>query len=238
VSTNETLKAILLDLDDTIIDDSSNVETGWTMACLEAAAEAPGLDAESLLANIFTVRDWYWSNAERARQGRHDLRAASTWIVEEALRQLGLEAVGLGATIANRYRDLREEGIALLPGTLEAIERFKGSGIALALLTNGSAAGQRAKLERFDLAKHFDYVCIEGEFGCGKPDERVYCAALSALGCRPDEAWMVGDNIEWDVAAPMRLGLTGIWFDRFQTGLPQNSSCVPERIVVRLDELP
>jgi putative hydrolase of the HAD superfamily len=25
------------------------------------------------------------------------------------------------------------------------------------------------------------------------------------------DAWMVGDNIEWDVAAPMRLGMRGIW---------------------------
>src|SRR2546426_7554913 len=33
-------------------------------------------------------------------------------------------------------------------------------------------------------------------------------------------AWMVGDHLEWDVGAPQRLGLSGVWVDRGGRGLP------------------
>jgi putative hydrolase of the HAD superfamily len=231
-------RALLFDLDDTLIDDSTSVGSAWNAVCEEAAVEAPGLDAVALLARIHEVRGWYWSDAERHRIGRNDLRAATAWIVEEALRRLDFASAALAPILANRYRDIREEQTVLLPGAMEAIDRCREAGIALALLTNGSSAGQRTKLERFDLAQHFDYISIEGEFGYGKPDERVYTAAIEALSCRPAEAWMVGDNLEWDVAAPMRLGLKGVWYDRFEAGLPADSACVPDRIIRHLDELP
>ena len=48
---------------------------------------------------------------------------------------------------------------------------------------------------------------------------------------------MIGDNLEWDVAAPMRLGITGIWHDRFRTGLPEGSPVRPDRIVYGVGEL-
>jgi putative hydrolase of the HAD superfamily len=228
---------ILLDLDDTIVDDSSSVDTGWQTCCAEAATETNGLEAAALLRSIHEVRDWYWSDAERHRVGRLDLRASSTWIVDEALRRLGFEASGLGAVIANRYRDLREQDIALLPGAIETIEALRQAGVALGLLTNGGALGQRAKIERFDLARHFDFIAIEGEAGYGKPDERVYRAALQALDCAPSDAWMVGDNLEWDVLAPMRLGLRGVWLDRFAAGLPVIASGTPDRVILALTEL-
>jgi len=165
---------ILLGLDDTIIDDSSSVDGGWRTAIVE---HTRGIDVQSLVDAVCEVRDWYWSDAERHRVGRQDLNAASTCIVAEALRRLGRPDAERAGKIANRYRELREQGQALLPGAIEAIEKLRQHDIRLALLTNGSAAVQRAKIDRFDLARHFDYVCIEGEFGCGKPDERVYRGA-------------------------------------------------------------
>ena len=227
-------RALFLDLDDTIIDDSSLVESGWQIAIAESVS---GPDIEVLAASVFEVRDWYWSDPERHAAGRADLRAIGTWIVEEAMRRIGTLEPGVARTIGHRYRDIREEGIVPLPGAVEAVEDLRRRGVRLALLTNGSAAGQRKKIERFDLARHFDYICVEGEFGCGKPDERVYRSALAALGAGPAETWMVGDNLEWDVAAPMRLGITGIWLDRHVKGLPATSPVTPHRVILSLTEL-
>jgi putative hydrolase of the HAD superfamily len=230
-------RAFFFDLDDTIIDDSGNVETGWRTAIGELAPR--GLDIEALVALVHEVRDWYWSDAERHRVGRADLRGTSSWIVGEALSRLGAPDDQLAGHIGNRYRDLREEGQALLPGAVETLEMLRSQGVRLALLTNGAAESQRPKIERFD------YVCIEGEFGCGKPDERVYCGALEALNAEPHDTWMVGDNLEWDVAAPMRLGITGIWLDRRAAGLPDSATSKlfddgtrrPERVIRSLSEL-
>jgi len=47
----------------------------------------------------------------------------------------------------------------------------------------------------------------------------------------------VGDNLEWDVAAPQRLGLRGVWVDGPGQGLPQTADVVPHRIIRAFPEL-
>jgi putative hydrolase of the HAD superfamily len=48
---------------------------------------------------------------------------------------------------------------------------------------------------------------------------------------------MVGDNLEWEVAAPQRLGIFAIWFDAAGMGLPRDTHIRPDRIVASLPEL-
>ena len=55
----------------------------------------------------------------------------------------------------------------------------------LGLVTNGDATQQRDKIERHGLARFFDAIVIEGEFGAGKPDEIVYRHALGELALGP-----------------------------------------------------
>jgi putative hydrolase of the HAD superfamily len=104
-------------------------------------------------------------------------------------------------------------------------------------LTNGAGPAQRKKVARFGLAEFFDTILVEGEIGFGKPDPRVYQLALSRLNLAARNAWMAGDNLEWDVAAPQQLGLFTIWIDRQGRGLPPSSSVRPDRVVRALSEL-
>ncbi len=92
-------------------------------------------------------------------------------------------------------------------------------------------------IERFELAHRFDHIQIEGEHGFGKPEERAYLHAMQALGVEPHEAWMVGDHLEWEVAAPQRLGIFAIWHDALGRGLPAGSPVKPDRIIRSLSEL-
>ncbi len=125
---------------------------------------------------------------------------------------------------------------------------LRDSGVKLALITSGDGTFQRRKIDGCELASFFHCILIEGEFGIGKPDERVYLHALDQLAVRPEETWMVGDSLEWDVAAPQRLGITGIWvvwpaskyvmmqgFPRSE--LPERSDVRPDRIIKRISEL-
>jgi putative hydrolase of the HAD superfamily len=61
--------------------------------------------------------------------------------------------------------------------------------------------------------------------------------AMGVLGVGPEETWMVGDNLEWEIVAPQRLGIYAIWHDGYGVGLPRNSPIRPDRIIRRLSEL-
>jgi putative hydrolase of the HAD superfamily len=117
------------------------------------------------------------------------------------------------------------------------VDALRQRGVKLALVTNGAAEFQRAEIERFDLSHRFDHIQIEGEFGQGKPELAVYRHALERLGCEACDAWMVGDNYEWEVEAPQKLGLCGIWYDPFEAGIPAHATAKPTRVIRRLGEL-
>ena len=230
-------KAIIFDLDDTILDDSGAVDLCWGEVCERASGRLNGMSAADLLAAIERRRDWFWSTPERHREGRLDLRAATHRIVSDAIVELGFDLPELAREIAEGYRDLREERICVFPGAIATLERARQLDIRLGMITNGSAAGQRSKLDRFDLARHFTHVLVEGEFGAGKPDPRVYHTTLAALDVSASDVWIVGDNLEWDVGTPQKLGIYGVWVDPHARGLPEGSGVVPDRTIRSIAEL-
>jgi putative hydrolase of the HAD superfamily len=229
---------LLLDLDDTILDDSGAREECWRVACAEAAAADPRVDSEALQREVDRVRDAFWSDPDRHREWRtRGMREAWGRIASDALLGLGVDDPVLGTQIGDRHFALRDAAIAPLPGAVDALHRVRSSGTRLGLITNGGSKGQRAKIERFALAVHFDYIGIEGEVGYGKPHRRAYDAALRSLDASPDEAWMVGDNLEWDVSGAQAVGIYGIWLDRDGRGLPADATVQPDRIVQSIAEL-
>lgn len=228
---------MLLDLDDTILDDSGNVSSCWLKACIDFRTRLEPFEPEMVFDAIERTRQWYWSDADRHRVGRLDLAAARREVVQLALQDLGIADEDLAAAIGDRYHLLRDHGLTPVEDAIATVEWLREQRCLLALLTNGSAAMQRDKISRFDLARLFEEILIEGEVGFGKPDPRIYVLALDRLGVEPTDAWMVGDNLEWDVSAPKRHGIAGIWIDLVGRGLPSGQPIAPDRIIRRLSDL-
>jgi putative hydrolase of the HAD superfamily len=230
-------KAILFDLDDTILAFSAGADPSWELICRRFAPGLAGQTAEVLAEAIRTARAEFWADPGRHRRGRLHPGQARREIVGAALSALGVPAGELVGEIAEAYIVERDQMIQPFPGALETLRRLRERGVRMAVITSGSAREQRGKIERFGLEPLFDCILIEGETGIGKPDERVYLGALERLGVRADETWMVGDNLEWDVGAPQELGIRGIWHDFEHRGLPAGSPIRPDRIIRSLVEL-
>jgi putative hydrolase of the HAD superfamily len=230
-------RAILLDLDDTILDDSSLVHECWREACADYADRLGSLDQAAVLDAIRIKSRWYWGDPERHRAGRLELEAARREVVRLALAELERDDVALADAIGDAYSRRRDIGMEPLPEAIDTVRWLRESGRKLALLTNGAGPAQRKKIVRFGLVDLFDAVLIEGEQGFGKPDERVYYKALDALGVRASDAWMVGDNLEFDVAAPQQLGIRGVWIDVRGHGVPEDAGIRPDHVVRSLSEL-
>ncbi len=196
----------------------------------------PGLNPEALFAAIRKVSDWYWSDPERHRIGRNNMLPARRKIIREAFLTMDLPEADADA-MAERYSTVRLENMYLLPGAQSTLDLLLSRGYRLGLLTNGDGETQRYKIKRFDLAKYFKTILIEGEIGFGKPDVRMYRLALSALGLTPEQTWMVGDNLSWDVEAPQHLGIRAIWIDRKAAGLPIGSTAAPHRVIRDISEV-
>jgi putative hydrolase of the HAD superfamily len=229
--------ALLLDLDDTILDDSSTVDECWRSACAANAHAFGDVAAATVVDAIRRLSKWYWSDPERHRIGRLELNAARREVVRLALLDLGLDDPDVAGAIGDAYSRHRDLGMEPLPDAIDTVRWLKESGRSLALLTNGAGPAQRAKIDRFGLANLFDAILVEGELGFGKPDPRVYQLALARLGRDPSEVWMVGDHLEWDVSAPQKLGVFSVWIDRAGRGVPPASNVRPDHVMRGLSGL-
>ena len=233
-------RAMLIDMDDTILSAYSRPELAWRAVTEEFAGELGPFTSEEVTGAIVSAGQRFWQTAEA--HWRLKLREARRIVVADGFSALA--AAGkvtptddFLARLAHRFDEYREENMRLFPDAHASLDAFRERGIRLALVTNGAGETQRAKIERFALADRFDHVQIEGEHGFGKPDEQSYLHAMEKLGVGPRDTWMIGDNLEWEVVAPQRLGIYAIWMDVHGDGLPDGSPVKPDRIIRSLSEL-
>jgi putative hydrolase of the HAD superfamily len=230
---------MLIDLDDTILSAYGRPEIAWNIIASEFADEFAPLAPREVAAAIVASARAFWSSAEAA--WRMKLAEARQEVVRGGFAALA--ATGqvlsddLAIRLADRFTAYRDEQMFVFPGAHDTIDALKARGIRLALVTNGAAAIQRAKIERFALAHRFDHIQIEGEHGFGKPEERAYHHAMDALGVAAADTWMIGDNLAWEVEAPQRLGIYAVWMDTHGDGLPEGCGVKPDRIIRSLTEL-
>jgi putative hydrolase of the HAD superfamily len=232
-------RAMLIDMDDTILSAYGRPEIAWHHIAAEFAHEFSPLSPQQVAAAVLSFARNFWTNAEPA--WRLKLAEARRITVQggfDALSASGHRHLSpeLAIRIANRFTEYREQEMFIFPGAHDAIDALRALGVKLALVTNGAADTQRAKVERFELAHRFHHIQIEGEHGFGKPEERAYLHAMDALGVTAEDTWMIGDNLEWEVVAPQRLGIYAIWIDVHGDGLP-DSTARPDRIIRSLTEL-
>ena len=230
------MNAVLFDLDDTLLDYSGGVEESWRRAVV-ASCEPDRVDAAILAAALARSRRWFWDDAARHRLERVNMPRAWHRIAAHALESLGAPDDALAGVIARHFARHRRETMRLFADARETLERLVAEGVPLGLVTNGDAVQQRYKIEHYDLARYFDVIVIEGEFGTGKPDEVVFRHALASLGAAAAETCMVGDNLHFDVAGARQLGIRGVWIDRPGSGLPADSPVQPDHIIGSLKEL-
>jgi len=94
-------------------------------------------------------------------------------------------------------------------------------------------AGQYGKelleiLKRHELLDFIDFPLIREDFDTTKPDPRFYEATLQRIGVAPEDAIMVGDRIDKDIAPAKYLGMKTV---RVLTGIHINQrSRTPEEI--------
>ena len=230
-------QAILFDMDDTLLFVNVTADSAWKEACNLAVKEPKPYNTEEFLNQLNTVRNWYWSDAERHRVGRLDLHGARTAIIRMALEKLGCNDEQAANNIAANYANILDGALEFFPNAENTLKELVKKRVKLALLTNGAGEAQRAKIQRFKLGRYFSICLIEGELGYGKPDQRFFKMALDKLGVMPNQAWMVGDDLERDITGAQAAEIFSVWYDFREAGLPASSTVKPDRIINNLAEL-
>ena len=192
------VRALLIDLDDTLYPQSQFLEGAWD-AVAEAAVRF-GAPREALAATLRAMA------ALGTAEGR---------IIDRSLIACGHGHVDAALLVGafTQYRPTSLEPYEQVATTLHSLRQHH----TLALVTDGIPAQQRAKLAALGLVDYFDIVVCSDDAGreFRKPHERPFVTALHHLGVAPIHAVMIGDSPHKDVAGAHAVGMRSI---RVRTG--------------------
>jgi len=215
------ITAVLFDLDDTLFDHWASTRA----ALADLRRRFPALD--SLPAALVETEH------RRLLEALHLRVLAGALTVDEArverFRQLlalaGGTADGAAAAAAEAAAAYRAAYLAHwrpVEGALELLAAVHGR-LATGVVTNNVAAEQRQKIAACGFAPFLDAVVISEEAGVTKPDPRIFRLALERLGRPANEAVMIGDAWETDIAGARAAGIRPIWFNRVGAASPDPS---------------
>jgi putative hydrolase of the HAD superfamily len=207
---------IFFDIDGTLIDQ----RTAETIAARHFLALYGGL-----LEHPYTLSQFcsIWRHL-REKHARDFLDGRVSWVEQQRRRMRDLfaaqepqlsdrEADARFHFYQQRYRDswrLYDD----VTGALRAL-----AGHRLGILSNGSAAQQRAKLRRTGIEHLFSVVLISEQAGVAKPNPGIFLAACRQAQCSPHEAIHIGDHFELDATPSRAVGMRAVWLDRMRCGV-------------------
>ncbi len=244
-------KAVLFDLDDTLLWDERSIKESFEAVCAAAAKEVPTIDPQKLEDAVrrearalyesfetypFTQMiginpfEGLWGKFTSGKQPEfRKLQQLAPGYRSESwtrgLNALGVDNAELGHRLGEMFAAERRARPIVYEETFDVLERLKGN-YKLLLLTNGSPDLQQEKLDGVpELAGYFDHIVISGNFGEGKPSPNIFLHAIERLGIEPHEGIMVGDKLTTDILGSNRAGIRNFWVNRH--GLHRDDSIVP-----------
>ena len=104
----------------------------------------------------------------------------------------------------------------LFDDVLSFLDGLKG--LPVAIVTNGSEEHQWVKVRATGLDRRVKTIVISEAVGLRKPQKEIFEYAARQLGVAPEACLMVGDNHEADCLGALGAGMSALWIDRFGTG--------------------
>lgn len=231
-------KAILFDLDDTIVDFSTSSSKAWQKVSKEFVNKYPvDFTAEELFKAIDATRDQFWTKLYQGKIKRDHSISEACQMLQGVLKLVDYPDLSKAGEMADSFNKFYFESLAVFKGAIETLEKLQALQMRMALITNGDSKKQRTQLERLNLERFFEVILIDTELGFSKPDPRIFNLALEKLALRPAEVWMVGDSLVNDIDGAQKIGIYSIWNDFKSKGLEKNSTVVPDKIVNSISEI-
>lgn len=257
-NTRMTIQAILLDLDDTLV-----VEYPGGIDCFLAVGEATrarhGLDPRRLHEAVLCHARDLWHNAPTGAYVRRiglssweglsasfegegpELAALRAWAPvyrheswTRGLADCGISDPVLADELAEAFCRHHAGHAELFPKTLDTLDSLRGR-YRLAVVSNGVADVQYAKLDITGLRSYFDVVAVSADVGIGKPDPLIFGYALDRLEVVAGEAIMVGNSLARDIVGARNAGIRAVWVDRERK--PPELDVIPDARITCLSEL-
>jgi len=216
------LKALFLDLDETLCDtQSANEQAKLLMGQALEARYGSQFDGKGVAQAYVTGIYREWSDSQRARYlpiiEQQSEGAFRLQLIRDLLAEQGVDDVSdaVAQALQSNFDSDRLDAFDFFPGILEFLAEARKF-FCLVVITNGPEFSQIPKVEAVNLAEHVDHIIIGGQEPEQKPARSIFVKALKLANCEAHEAIHVGDSLATDIAGAHNSGITSVWIQHQQ----------------------
>ncbi|MEM4360129.1 MAG: HAD-IA family hydrolase [Candidatus Bilamarchaeaceae archaeon] len=226
------IRAIFLDLDDTLYD--------FSKASSKAMEEVYQLVIRRYgNISLTDLEDQYAKILSKVEEDAFlDGRTGNEYRTERfivLLSQFGIHDDRLVKEMVDVYGDTLEKNLYLFSGVSDELIRLK-SNFDLYLITDGPEDAQKKAIKILGIDKIFKGVFISGACKKIKSDGGLFSHALEKTGLNADEVIMVGDSYERDIIGAFAAGIESIWVNKKGEKAPSEVA-KPRAVIKNVNEL-
>lgn len=195
------IKAVLFDLDDTLLDTHGLVEHQKDLYKAYLHDQIPTMDPQAM--------DRAVEQADADVYATHSI-SIGRWIalgslLAERIPEVAPEIFINGVPhLLESYAQVPE----VLPGAYDTVSVFREATNKMGLVTHADSAWTELKLNRTGFGRYFDHIEIIDEHGY--KESGSWKKAIEALGVNPHEVLVIGDSLSGDIRASREAGVRHI----------------------------
>lgn len=149
-----------------------------------------------------------------------------THYYDSALVELGISSAERKDIVLRIYEKLSQpQGYGLYPDVIPVLERLKGEGYTLALISNWEAWGAEL-VEYLGIGRYFPTAVLSGCVGVEKPDREIFRIALDHADMAAGQVLFIGDIVQLDVEPAEAIGMRAVLIDRHAARSNTDPYCI------------
>jgi putative hydrolase of the HAD superfamily len=208
----KTLRAVFLDVGDTIMRPNPSWEHVYAMAFEEFGVHVTVEDLQRALRAAYRHGGW-------GLEDGFEPSAEATFRRTMEIDQMALAELDIGPMPEAFFRRLSELFMVtshwhVFPDVYPSLVALRERGLVVATLSNW-VWNLPELLHALDLVRHFDFIAASARIGFEKPHPRIFEWALEQAGVTAAEAIHVGDHPEADVKGALAAGMGAVLIDRW-----------------------
>lgn len=192
------IKAVVFDLDDTLISEKEYIISGFKIVSKKIAKDNK-LNEDEVFNKALELFEISSKEVFNRILDEFEIKYSKEYILK----------------LIKYYRE-HKPNIEFFEDVIPTINKLKKAGYKLGIITDGYKETQLAKLEALNCRNLFDEIIITDELGreFWKPHEKPYKMMAKKLDINLNEMIYIGDNVNKDFVTANKLGVITVYIDR------------------------
>ena len=205
------LKYIFVDLDDTIFDfhKAEKIAVSKTLEHFELP------HTDDVIKRYHEINKAHWKMLEKGIINRSQVKIGR---FESLVSEIADDPEKIDAKeLAKYYEKCLSIGHYFIDGAEKFLKEASGK-YKLYLVSNGTAAVQKGRIESSDISRYFERIFVSENIGFNKPSKEYFDVCFDEIkkcdkDFRKDQSVIIGDSLTSDISGGINAGIKTVWFN-------------------------